>query len=209
MNDAERLSQDPTFRLIGSEKIWDRGAALPSRLHWSETEVLSREENLDGLGRINRELLMRPVGRPSHKPVVWYKGFLYEAASWKTARRVVAKVEFHAGELFPRIGFIVTNLETPSRAVVRFYNKRGTAEQWIKEGKQAVKMTRLSCRRFRSNQVRLALSLLAYNLGNLWRRMALPRGIENWSLTSLQQRLVKTGGRLVKHYGFPHCFSLT
>jgi hypothetical protein len=59
-------------------------------------------------------------------------------------------------------------------------------------------MTRLSCHRFRSNQVRLALSLLAYNLGNLWRRLALPRGIENWSLTSLQQRLVKTGGRLVK-----------
>jgi hypothetical protein len=55
----------------------------------------------------------------------------------------VAKVEFHVGELFPRVGFIVANLETPSRAVVRFYNKRGTAEQWIKEGKQAVKMTRL------------------------------------------------------------------
>jgi hypothetical protein len=102
-----------------------------------------------------------------------------QAASWKTARRVVAKVEYHAGELFPRVGFIVTNLETPSRAVVRFYNKRGTAEQWIKEGKQAVKMTRLSCHRFRSNQVRLALSLLAYNLGNLWRRLGLPRGIEN------------------------------
>jgi hypothetical protein len=84
------------------------------------------------------------------------------------------------------VGFIVTNLETPSRAVVRFYNKRGTAEQWIKEGKQAVKMTRLSCHRFRSNQVRLALSLLAYNLGNLWRRLGLPRGIENWSLTRLE-----------------------
>ncbi len=111
----------------------------------------------------------------------------------------MAKVEFHAGELFPRVGFIVTNLETPSRAVVRFYNKRGTAEQLIKEGRQAVKMTRLSCHRFRSNQVRLALSLLAYNLGNMLRRLGLPRGIENWSLTSLQQRLVKTGGRLVKH----------
>jgi len=108
-------------------------------------------------------------------------------------------VEFHFGKLFPRVGFIVTNLETPSRTVVRFYNKRGTAEQWIKEGKQAVKMTRLSCHRFRSNQVRLALSLLAYNLGNLWWRPALPQRIENWSLTSLQQRLVKTGGRLVKH----------
>jgi hypothetical protein len=84
-------------------------------------------------------------------------------------------------------------------AVVRFYNQRGTTEQWIKEGKQAVKMTRLSCHRLRSNEVRLWLNVLAYNLGNLWRRLALPRKIENWSLTSLQQRLVKTGGRLVKH----------
>ena len=60
-------------------------------------------------------------------------------------------------------------------------------------------MTRLSCHRFRSNEVRLAQSLLAYNLGNLWRRLTLSRRIEKWSLTSLQQRLVKTGGRLVKH----------
>jgi len=328
LNDAERLSQDPTFRLIGSEKLWDRGAALTSRLQSFETEMLAEEENFAGLARLNRELigraeamdsacralldmdsteipvygeqeqsaynghfestcyhplllfnregdcvaaklragnvhsaegweelslpeierqqrmgkeitfradaafakpeiyealeergvkyairipandslerdiaelLTRPVGRPSHQPVVWYKSFLYQAASWKTARRVVAKVEFHFGELFPRVGFIVTNLTLPSRAVVRFYNKRGTAEQWIKEGKQAVKMTRLSCHRFRSNQVRLWLSVIAYNLGNLWRRLVLPRRIDGWSLTSLQQRLVKTGGRLVKH----------
>ena len=328
VNDAERLSQDPTFRLIGSEKIWERGAALTSRLQSFETELLTQDENLAGLAAINRdliaraeamdapcrvvldmdsteipvygeqkqsaynghfesscyhplllfsregdclaaklrpgnvhsaedweelllpeieqqqklgkevvfradaafakpeiydaleerdvkyairipandslerdiaELLTRPVGRLSHKPVVWYKSFLYQAASWKKAWRVVAKIEFHFGELFPRVGFIVTNLETDSRAVVRFYNKRGTAEQWIKEGKQAVKMTRLSCHRFRSNEVRLWLSLIAYNLGNLWRRLVLPKRINNWSLTSLQQRLVKTGGRLVKH----------
>jgi hypothetical protein len=153
----------------------------------------------DNLQRDIAELLTRPVGRPSHRPLVRHKSFLYQAESWNKARRVVAKVEHHAGELFPRVGFIVTNLETDSRAVVRFYNKRGTAEQWIKEGKQAVKMTRLSCHRFRSNEVRLSLSVIAYNLGNLWRRLALPRRIEKWSLTSLQQRLVKTGGRLVKH----------
>ena len=328
MNDAERLSQDPTFRLIGSEKIWERGAALTSRLQSFETELLTQDENLAGLAAINRdliaraeamdspqrvvldmdsteipvygqqeqsaynghfesscyhplllfnregdclaaklrpgnvhsaedweelllpeierqqklgkevvfradaafakpevyealeerevkyairipandslqrdieELLKRPVGRPSKNPQVEYKGFLYQAASWKTARRVVAKVEHHPGELFPRVGFIVTNLTLPSRAVVRFYNKRGTAEQWIKEGKQAVKMTRLSCHRFRSNEVRLWLTIIAYNLGNLWRRLVLPQRIGNWSLTSLQQRLVKTGGRLVKH----------
>ena len=133
--------------------------------------------------------------------MVHYKGFLYQAASWSTARRVVAKVEFHAGELFPRVGFIVTNLELPSRAVVRFYNKRGTAEQWIKEGKLGVNWTRLSCHRFRGNEVRLWLSVIAYNLGNLWRRLALPKKIGNWSLTSLKQRLVKTGGRLVPHSG--------
>jgi len=328
LNDAARLSEDPTLRLIGSEKVWERGVALTSTLHWFETDLLAREENVTGLARLNRELaaqaegvgsphrvvldmdssespvygeqeqsayngyfgsvcyhplflfnsqgdclaaklrpgnvhsaegweellvpeidrqqqngkevafrgdaafakpeiyealeergvkyairipanenlerdvaelLPRPVGRPSVKPLVEYKGFLYQAASWKTARKVVAKVEHHLGELFPRVGFIVTNLTLPSRAVVRFYNKRGTAEQWIKEGKLAVNWTRLSCHRFRGNEVRLWLSVIAYNLGNLWRRLALPRKIRNWSLTSLQQRLVKTGGRLVKH----------
>jgi hypothetical protein len=78
--------------------------------------------------------------------------------------------------------------------VVRFCNKRGTAEQWMKEGKQAAKMTRLSCHRFRSNEVRLWLSVIAYNLGNLWRRLLLPLRVGKWLLTSLQQRLVKTGG---------------
>jgi len=107
----------------------------------------------------------------------------------------VAKVEHHLGELFPRVGFIVTNMSLPSRSVVRFYNKRGTAEQWIKEGKQATHWTRLSCHRFRANEVRLQLSVLAYNLDNLWRWLGLP----SWLLTSLQQRLMKTGGRLVKH----------
>ena len=107
---------------------------------------------------------------------------------------------------YPRVDFIVTNLTLPSRAVVRFYNKRGTAgvaAATIKEGKQAVKMTRLSCHRFRSNEVRLWLTIIAYNLGNLWRRLVLPQRIGNWSLTSLQQRLVKTGGRLVPPCGMP------
>jgi len=85
----------------------------------------------------------------------------------------VAKVEDHFGELFPRLGFIVTNLETDSRAVVRLYNKRGTAEvaaATIKEGKQPVKMTRRSCHRFRSNELRLWPSVIAYNLENPARR---------------------------------------
>jgi hypothetical protein len=100
------------------------------------------------------DLLFRSPGRPSRKPLVRYKSVQYQADSWTTGRRVVAKVEHHLGELFPRVGFIVTNLVLPNRAVVRFYNKRATAEQWIKEGKQAAHWTRLSCHRFRGNEVR-------------------------------------------------------
>ena len=111
-------------------------------------------------------LLRRPPGRPGYGPLVRHQSFFYRAASWKRARRVVAKVEFYFGDLFPRVGFIVTNLVAGGRAVVRFYNKRGTAEQWIKEGRQAAALTRLSCHRFRANQVRLLLSVIAYNLGN-------------------------------------------
>jgi hypothetical protein len=99
--------------------------------------------------------------------VVWYKNFQYGAASSTTARRVLTKVEHYLGELFPRLGFIVTNLTLPRQAVVRFYNRRGTSEQWIKEGKLAVSWTRRSCHRFRANEVRLQWSVLAYNLGDL------------------------------------------
>ena len=97
------------------------------------------------------------------------------------------------------MGFIVTTLTGTNRAVVRFYNQRGTAEQWIKEGKAATHWTRLSCHRFRANEVRFLLAVIAYNLGNLLRRLVLPVAIQSWSLTSLQQRLFKTGGRLIRH----------
>jgi hypothetical protein len=123
-------------------------------------------------------LLKRPLGRPSRKPKKFYASFRYQAKSWECARRVVAKVEWHAGELFPRVGFLVTNLKWRSKRVVRFYNARGTAEQWIKEGKNAVKWkagknavkwTKLSCRRFKNNAARLQLFALAYNLANFLR----------------------------------------
>jgi hypothetical protein len=98
---------------------------------------------------------------------------------------------------------MVTNLETDSGAVVRFHNMQKTAEQFIKEGKQALKITRLSCHPFRLNEVCLWPSVIAYNLGNLCRPLVLTRRIDNWSLTSLQQRLMKAGGWLIKrarHY---------
>ena len=111
----------------------------------------------------------------------------------------MAKVEWHQGELYPRVGFVVTNLKRPASRVSKFYNGRGTAEQWIKEGKQALHWTRLSCRTFRDNAVRLQLFALAYNLANFLRSLALPREVAQWSLTTLREKLVKTGARIVRH----------
>jgi len=327
-NDAERLAQDPTFRMLASRERRETSVALTSTLHWFETDVLTEERNYRGLTQLNadlvhhpatrssarrvvldidssespvhgaqeqsaynghfesvcyhplfvfnlegdclaaqlrpgnvhsaegwddvllpiidryrrrrqtvvvradaafarpeiyealerrkvryairlpandvlerqiEDLLTRPRGRPSYAPLVRYRGFQYQAASWDRPRRVIAKVEHHLGELFPRVGFIVTTLTGTKRAVVRFYNQRGTAEQWVKEGKTATHWTRLSCHRFRANEVRLLLGVIAYTLGNLLRRLVLPVTIQEWSLTSLQQRLFKTGGRLIRH----------
>ena len=256
-NDAERLAEDPTFRMLASRERREISVALTSTLHWFETEVLAEARNYQGLVRLNtalvqhegvrsstqrvtldvdsserpvhgtqeqsaynghfecvcyhplfvfnqhgnclaatlrpgnvhsadgwedvllpvidryqarkqtvvvradaafalpalyealerrdvyairlpanqvlerriEDLLTRPRGRPSYAPLVRYRSFHYQAASWDRPRRVIAKVEHHLGELFPRVGFIVTTLTGTNRAVVHFYNQRGTAEQ--------------------------------------------------------------------------------
>jgi len=132
-------------------------------------------------------LLTRPVGRPPNNVRRYYANFTYQAGTWTKPRRVVAKVEWHPGELYP------------AERVVAFYNKRGTCEQWIKEGKGAIKWTRLSCRTFAANAVRLQLHALAYNLGNFLRTLATPEPIKDWSLTSLKEKLIKIGAKIVSH----------
>ena len=144
-------------------------------------------------------MLTRPVGRPPNHARRFHANFTYQAGSWTKPRRVVAKVERHPGELVPRVGFIVTNLSRPAERVVAFYTKRGTAEEWIKEGKGAIKRTRLSCRTFATNAVRLQLHALAYDLGNFLRTLATPEPIKEWSLTSLREKLIKVGAKLVSH----------
>jgi hypothetical protein len=180
----------------------DAAFAKPELYEYLEAESYLYAIRLPANEVLYREiepLLTRLPGRPSNKPVVWHYDFLYQAGSWDRPRRVVAKIEHHKGELFPRVGFIVTNLRRPSWRVVKFYNGRGTAEQWIKEGKNAVKWTRLSCHDFVDNQVRLQLFALAYNLGNFLRRLALPRSVKHWSLTTLREKLIKIGAKVVTH----------
>jgi DDE family transposase len=144
-------------------------------------------------------LLKRPVGCPSLDVRRSYANFTYQAGSWTKPRRIVAKVEWHPSELYPRVGFIITNMARPPENVVAFYNKRGTCEQWIKEGKGAIRWTRLSCHSFAANAVRLQLHALAYNLGNFLRTLATPEPIKDWSLTSLKEKLIKIGAKVVRH----------
>ena len=150
-------------------------------------------------------LRTRPVGRPPNHVRRYYASFSYQAGSWNRKRRVVAKVEWHPGELVPRVGLdplrgsSVTNLSRPAERVVTFYNQRGKAEQYIKEGKNAIKWTRLSCRTFRDNAVQLQLHALAHNLANFMRTLALPKEVEHWSLTTLREKLVKIGAKVVSH----------
>ena len=145
------------------------------------------------------DLLKRPVGRPPNHVRRLYGDFEYQVGSWDKPRRVLAKIEWHPGELFPRVGFLVTNLPWEPEQVFAFYNQRGTAEQHIKEGKIALKWTRLSCRTMAQNEVRLQLHALAYNLGMFLHSAELPDEIATWSLTSLQTRLIKIGARVVRH----------
>ena len=112
---------------------------------------------------------------------------------------MVDKVYWCQFELFQRAGFIVTNLNKHSKNVVKFYNGRGTAEQWIKEDKNAVQWTKLSYRTFKDNQTRLQWFALAYNLANFLRRLALPRDVKPRPLTTLRGKLVKIGAKVTGH----------
>ncbi len=216
------LTEEPQERLLAMPGVADGGNSRDGTAATDFSYAYSSKENkmaepiavvgmamrLPGNEVLSRQiepLLTRPVGRPPKRAIVWYHEFWYQAASWHRPRRVVAKVEWHCGELFPRVGFIVTNLRATPEEIVHFYNGRGTAEQWINggsrlpQGKYALHWTRLSCHRFVANQVRLALFVLAYNLGNFLRRLALPESVRHWSLRSLQVKLIKIGAKIVRH----------
>ena len=144
---------------IRPDRVIVNATLSPHRPGAADSFRRHRAEGLDGAGGGQNRSFAQPSPARVFGPDFKCRGGL-------TPRRIVAKVEHHPGELFPLgIGFIVTKMTLPSRSVVRFYNKRDTAEQWIKEGKQATNWTRLSCHRFRANEVRLQLSVLAYNLG--------------------------------------------
>ena len=180
----------------------DAAFAIPELYEFLKAEDYLYAIRLPANAVLYREidhLMKRPVGRPPREPIVYVHHFRYQAGTWDRPRRVVANVEWHQGELFGRVGFIATNPRWDAANVVTFYNGRGTAEQSIREGKGALNWTRLSCHDFDDNQVRLQLFVLAYNLGNFLRRLALPTVVKHWTLTTLLVKLIKTGAKVVRH----------
>lgn len=203
-----RAVLDPVVKRYRWTGLWrrylraDAAFAIPGLFDYLEANEFGYAIRLKVnkvLERRVAHLLRRRPGRQSGQVERRYANFTYQAKSWSKPRRVVAKAEWHPGELFPRVGYLVTTLTVPDDRVFQFYNRRGTAQQHIKEGKYALKWTRLSCKSFAANEVRLQLHALAYNLANSLRTLVLPTSIADWSLTSLRDRMIKIGVKAVRH----------
>ncbi len=137
------------------------------------------------------------MGRPLKSGVqIRLVDLRYEAQTWDKDRRVVAKIEWDDGELFPRIGFIVTNSKLPVGNVVNVYNGRGDVENRIKEGKNTLSWDKTSCRRFAANQARLLMGVLAYNLLHMLRQFYLVGADVKRSMEWLIKHLIKVGAQV-------------
>ena len=158
---------------------------------------LPRNRNLDKLVGPH---LKRPAGRfPKSGVKVKIVDFPYRAGTWNKDRRVVCKIEWHFEEIFPRVGFIVTNSRLPGRKVVRVYNGRGDVENRIKEGKNTLRWDKTSCHRFEANEARLKMGVLAYNLLQIIRQFYVWGEPVKRSIDWLINRLIKVGARVTYH----------
>lgn len=189
----------PRFKLF-----WLRGDAAfatPNIYEFCEQQRLTYFIRLPANAALRRHLkghLARPVGRPPKSgPRVKLVEFRYRAKSWSRPRRVICKIEWHDGELFPRINFVVTNSRLPAGKVVKVYHGRGDVENRIKEGKNTLRWDKTSCHRFAANEARLKMGVLAYHLLHLIRRFYLWGEAVRRSVEWLIRRLIKVGAKVV------------
>jgi hypothetical protein len=191
--------------------FWLRGDSAfadPDIYNFCETKRVTYFIRLRGnaiLTKLIEPHLNRPAGRPPRNGIqVKFIALLYKAKSWDKPRRVIAKIEWHVGELFPRYNFIVTNSRLSASAVVKIYNGRGDVENRIKEGKNTLRWDKTSCHRFMANEARLKMGFLAYNLLHLIRRFYLRGEKTRRSIEWIILRLVKVGARIAYHARYWH-----
>src|SRR5438445_644891 len=222
-NDAERLAEDPTFRMLASRERRETSIALTSTLHWFQTEVLAEERNYQGLVRLNTELVQHERVRRSTERVTVdvdssespvhgaqersaYNGH-FESVCYHPLFVFSPEGDCLAAKLRPGNVHSADEWDEVLLPVIDRYRARGQTVVVRADAAFALPalyeaLERRGVRyaiRLPANEVRLLLGVIAYNLGNLLRRLVLPLTIQSWSLTSLQQRLFKTGGRLIRH----------
>jgi len=152
------------------------------------------------LQRLVKPHLRRPVGRPPKSGIqVKIIDFHYQAKSWNKPRRVICKIEWRSGELFPKINFVVTNSRLSKAKVVKVYNGRGDVENRIKEGKNTLRWDKTSCHRFEANQARLLMGVIAYNLLHIFRSFYLKGEEVRRSMEWIIKRLIKVGAKVAYH----------
>ncbi|MBI5569051.1 MAG: IS1380 family transposase [Desulfomonile tiedjei] len=199
---------DPIVKRYRSRFIlfWLRGDAAfadPGVYGYCEGERVTYFIRLPANAVLNRLIdpyLTRPVGSPPKSGIqIRLVDLRYQAQTWDKERRVVVKIEWHDGELFPRIGFIVTNSKLPAGKVVKVYNGRGDVENRIKEGKNTLRWDKTSCHRFAANQARLLMGVLAYKLLHMLRQLRLMREEVRRSMAWLIKRLIKVGSKVAYH----------
>jgi len=181
----------------------DAAFANPETYEYCEAERITyfiRLPNNTNVMRLLEPHLNRPVGRPPKSGIqVKVVDLQYQAKSWHKPRRVVAKIEWHRGELFPRIGFVVTNSRLPAGKVIKVYNGRAEIENRIKEGKNSLRWDKTSCQRFEANHARLQMGVLAYNLLQMIRQFYVWGEGVTRSIDWLMKRLIKVGARVSYH----------
>jgi hypothetical protein len=186
--------------------FWLRGDAAfanPETYEYCEEHRITYFIRLPGnaiLMRLLEPQLNRPVGRPPQSGIqVKIVDLHYQAKSWNRPRRVVAKIEWHRGELFPRIAFVITSSRLPAIKVIKVYNGRAEIENRIKEGKNTLRWDKTSCQRFEANQARLQMGVLAYNLLHMIRQFYIWGEEVKRSMDWLIKRLIKVGARISYH----------
>jgi hypothetical protein len=191
----------PWFKLFWVRA--DAAFANPGTYEYCEEQRITyfiRLPNNANLMRLLGPHLNRPVGRPPKSGIqVKVVDLQYQAKSWRKPRRVVAKIEWHRGELFPRIGFVITNSRLPAGKVIKVYNGRAEIENRIKEGKNTLRWDKTSCQRFEANQARLQMGVLAYNLLHMIRQFYVWGEDVRRSIDWLINRLIKVGARVSYH----------
>lgn len=181
----------------------DSGFAVPALYDLCEKEsvyyVIRLKSNAT-LQQIAKEYHPSSTPTDSTKTECYFEESVYQAKSWSKARKVIIQSVRPAGELFFVHSFFVTNFEVAfsPKDIVRAYQKRGTMENYIKEAKNGFRLDQMNSHSFQVNEVKMMLSLLAYNLTNWLRTLSFPPEHKNMQIQTIRTRIIKVASKLVK-----------